>query len=72
MVETNTIVFKDTRDFLDNNDVWAGKRFQNALPKRTAIASAQANQGLILDLQDDAAKRSLVGITQEFLEKVGE
>jgi chromosome partitioning protein len=70
MVETNTIVFRETCDFLDNNSVWAGKRFRNALPKRTAIAAAQAQQNLILDLPDDAAKRGLVGIVQEFLEKL--
>jgi chromosome partitioning protein len=70
MVETNTIVFRETKEFLDTDPVWAGKRFENALPKRTGIAGAQANQRLILDHSDDASRRALVGIAQEFLEKV--
>jgi chromosome partitioning protein len=70
MVETHTVIYRETCEFLDDNPVWAGKRFQNVLPKRTKIAAAQADQNLILDLPDDGAKRGLAGITQEFLEKL--
>lgn len=69
IVEANTIVFKDAKQFLDGNQIWIGKRFQNALPKRTALANAQGSQALILDLGDDGLKLALVGIGQEFLEK---
>lgn len=69
IVETNTVVFKEAKLFLDADEVWKGKRFQNVLPKRTALAAAQGNQSLILDLQDDSMKRALAGIGQEFLEK---
>jgi len=70
IVETNTIVFRETRDFLNTNPVWRGKQFQNFLPKRTQVAVAQGDQRLILDMSDDNLKRSLAGIAQEFLEKV--
>lgn len=72
IVETNTIVYRDAQQFLDTNPVWRGKRFQNALPKRTALAAAQGYQGLILDLQDEAPKLALAGITREFLESFEE
>jgi chromosome partitioning protein len=69
IVETNTIVFREAKQFLDGNQVWKGKRFQNFLPKRTALAAAQHHQQLILDLDDDGLKRALAGIGQELLEK---
>jgi chromosome partitioning protein len=69
IVETNTIVYREAKDFLDTNPVWVGKRFENALPKRTALAAAQGNQQLILDLPDESTKLALAGITREFLEK---
>ena len=69
IVETNTLVFKDAKRFLDENAVWRGKRFQSVLPKRTALAAGQGNQQLILDLPDETMKLALVGIAREFLEK---
>ena len=69
IVEVNTIVFRDAKQFLDANPVWSGKRFQNVLPKRTALAAAQGYQGLILDLNNDSMKLALSGIGKEFLEK---
>jgi chromosome partitioning protein len=69
IVETNTIVFRDAKAFLDTNATWQGKRFQNVLPKRTAIALAQGAQQLILDGNDAEASRALAGIGREFLEK---
>jgi chromosome partitioning protein len=69
IVETNTIVFREAREFLDQNPVWQGKRFRHHLPKRTAVGSAQGNQQFILDLTDYEIKHALSGITDEFVEK---
>jgi chromosome partitioning protein len=69
IVEINTNVFRDAKALLDSDPVWQGKRFENFLPKRTAVAAAQGQQQLILDLADDVIKRSLTGIGQEFLER---
>lgn len=69
IVEANTNVFRDAKAVLDADPVWSGKRFNNYLPKRTAVAAGQGNQQLILDLADTEIRRGLVGITQEFLEK---
>lgn len=70
IVETNTNVFRDAKAWLDGDQFWSGKRFENYLPKRTAVAAAQGHQELILDLGDDVIKRSLTGIGQEFLERI--
>jgi chromosome partitioning protein len=70
IVEINTNVFRDAKALLDNDQLWQGKRFENVLPKRTAVAAAQGQQQLILDLPDDVVKRALTGIGQEFLERV--
>ena len=59
IVESNTIVFRDAKQFFDDNAVWRGKRFSNNLPKRTKIASAQGSQRMILDLDDADAKLAL-------------
>lgn len=67
IVEAHTKVFKEAKMTLDSDPVWKGKRFQNVLPKRIAVASAQGHQQLILDLSDNEIRRSLAGITQEFL-----
>ena len=69
IVETNTVVFREAKEFLDQNAVWKGKRFQNVLYKRTGLAAGQGKQNLILDLDDESLKRALVGVGQEFLEK---
>lgn len=68
IVETNTIVYRDAVNFLDSNPVWRGKRYDNAIPKRTALAAAQGRQQLILDLDDNATKIAIAGIAREFLE----
>lgn len=70
IAEEQTIVFRNAKEFLDNNPVWEGKRFQTSLPKRTAIARAQGEQQLILDLNDSKAKTAITSITREFLEKI--
>ncbi|RJO60679.1 ParA family protein [candidate division WS5 bacterium] len=70
IAEEATIVYRNTVHFLDNNNVWRGKRFQNALPKRTEIAREQANQRLILDLDDSAAKLAITAIVREIIERI--
>lgn len=69
IAETNTVVLRDAKIFLDENPVWKGKRFANELPKRTAIAAAQGNQEMILDSRDESIKGALAGIAREFLGK---
>jgi chromosome partitioning protein len=41
IVETNTVVYREAKQFLDTNPIWTKKRFEHALPKRTALAAAQ-------------------------------
>ena len=70
LAETNTIVFRETRQFLDTNVQWKGRRFKSVMPKRTKIARDQANQVLILESDGDEEKRALTKITREFLESI--
>ena len=57
-------------DFLDTNQQWKGKRFKHSLPKRTEIAREQANQRLILDLNDFSCKTAITNITREMMERI--
>lgn len=70
MAETNTLVFRQTLEFLDGNDYWRGKRFTSPLPKRTAVARMQGEQRLILDSDDPELLLSLTNITNELVRKV--
>jgi chromosome partitioning protein len=70
IAEETTIVYKNTIAFLDNNDVWKGKRFKNSLPKRTEIAREQANQRMILDLDDPQPKMAISQIVKEISERI--
>lgn len=70
MAEESTIVYRETRDFLDTSELWKGRRFTSALPKRTAIARAQGEQNMILDIDDSSAKTALVKITDEFCNRL--
>ncbi len=70
IAEEQTIVYRNTITFLDHNEVWKGKRYKNALPKRTEIAREQANQRLILDLDDSLAKIAISQITKETIERI--
>jgi len=70
IAEEVTIVFKQTVRFLDANALWKGKRFKHSLPKRTEIAREQANQRLILDLDDPVPKSAITNITRELIERI--
>lgn len=70
IAEENTIVYRETKTFLDTSALWKGRRFPDALPKRTAIARAQGNQNMILDIDDSLAKSALVKITAEFCKRL--
>lgn len=69
IAEVNTMVYRQTNEFLDNNNFWKGKTFASSLPKRTEIAREQGAQRLILDLADADAKRALASITKELVER---
>jgi chromosome partitioning protein len=70
IAEENTIVYRQTIEFLDQNPLWQGKRFRASLPKRTAIARTQGAQQMILDLPDPDAKTALAAITNELLVRI--
>ncbi len=70
MAETQTIVYRQAIEFIDNSPFWRGKRFRTALPKRTVVARMQGNQEMILDSTDAELKRSLTAISNELLSKV--
>ncbi|MFM5638695.1 ParA family protein [Aeromonas veronii] len=69
IAEENTIVFRQARTFIDNNDFWKGKRFKQHLLKRTEVARAQGSQGLILDTQDQELKLALSKIVVELFKR---
>jgi chromosome partitioning protein len=72
MMDARTTVYYDALSFLDSDEKWAGKRFKTVLPQRTQIAKNQGDQRLILDTNNDDAKRAIAGITNELLERVGD
>ncbi|MCP4696795.1 MAG: ParA family protein [Gammaproteobacteria bacterium] len=69
--EENTIVFSDTKQFIDDNKFWKGKRFKQHLPKRTEVARGQGKQQLILDTKDANLKRALSKIVVELIDRTG-
>jgi chromosome partitioning protein len=72
IAEENTIVFRQTKKFIEDNPFWHGKLFTYSLPKRTEVARIQGSQGKILDIDDGQLKISMARITQELLERIGE
>lgn len=68
IAEEGTKVFRDTKEYLESNDLWRDKLFVSVLNKRTAIARAQAQQEFMLDHED--LRPIIVRITQEFLRRV--
>lgn len=68
IAELNTKVYRDTRAYFEENEVWRDKIFNYVLEKRTAIARAQQEQRFMLDLDDDV-KRCIVNLSQEFLRR---
>ena len=69
MVETNTKVYTEALKFL-NSSKWKKFKFAKELPKRTMIARSQMNKTFILDLDDNEAKLSLTGITNELIKRI--
>ncbi len=68
LAEQQTVVFRQTLEFLDNNPFWKGRRFRNVLPKRTAVARMQGEQRLILEADDAELSLAVSGIANELLE----
>lgn len=69
IAEANTVVYRESLEALEADTFWRGKRYNAYLPKRTALANAQKNQELILDLNDNSLKLALAGITRDFLDR---
>lgn len=69
MSETNTRVYRTTKEFLEHSSIWQSKLFASEVLKRTAIANAQATQNFMLNLDGDP-KQIIVKLTQEFKRKV--
>jgi chromosome partitioning protein len=63
-------VFSQAVAFLDQNNVWKGKRFQNHLPRRAMVAEQQGNQTRLLDIDNTDTKRAITGITYELLQRI--
>ncbi len=70
MAETNTVVFKDTVKFLDQNQVWAEKRFDAVLPKRTKIARLQGHQQTILQSDDTELQTAMAKVVNELTKRL--
>jgi chromosome partitioning protein len=71
MTERQTLVYQSAIAFIDSNKLWKKHRYVHDLPKRTKIAAMAGNQEFILDSGDPESKKSLSGITTEFLASIG-
>lgn len=71
LAEENTMVFSSAKKFIDTNEYWKGKRFEQYMLKRTKIAREQGNQKLILDTDDQVIKLALTKITIELMNRIG-
>lgn len=72
ITEESTLVFTNAKRQIESQPKWAKHLYRRSLLKRTEIAREQGNQRFILDCADSEIKRSLVAITSEFLERIGE
>lgn len=70
IAERHTVVYQGATSFIDANRIWKGFRYTHDLPKRTEVARMPGNQQLILDSGDAELKKSMTGITAEFLERI--
>lgn len=72
IAEENTIVFRQTVDFIKTNPLWRDKLFRDVLPKRTVIARTQGEQEMILDTGQTDLMSALANITNELLDRVND
>lgn len=69
MVEEQTLVYKDSRSFLESNKRWRNLIFTSFLPKRTAISKKQTSSKHILDINDSVLHMKLVRVVDEIIER---
>lgn len=70
MVESGTVVLRDSIEFLDNNAKWKGKRFPSLFSKKTMIAREQAQQKLIYDINNPEMNLEMANIVRELQERL--
>jgi chromosome partitioning protein len=72
ITEENTLVFTNAKSQIEKQVKWKHQLYKKTLPKRTEVARTQGEQKFILDCSDPEIKQSLVAITSELLERIGE
>ncbi len=72
ITEENTVVYSRGKAQIEAQPKWKKHLYRLNLPKRTEVARIQGDQRFILDCVDPDIKQALVGITDEFLQRIGE
>ena len=70
IVEEATKVYREAREYVENDPNWRNHVYRGFLAKRTEVARKQGEQQFILDCDDAAIKRAIVAITNEMISRV--
>lgn len=70
MVEENTTVFRETKNFFNNSNTWRNYIFRSFLPKKVAIARRQTSGEHILKTKDSTLHMKLVRVVDEIEERI--
>jgi chromosome partitioning protein len=72
LTESNTRVYQNGKEYLENDSYWRRYLYPVSLPKRTGIAHGQLDQVHILAGDNVEAKTAITSITTEFTNRVEE
>lgn len=72
LTESNTLVYRNARQNLEQDQYWRQHLYNVSLPKRVGIAQGQLDQIHILSGKNSEAKTAITGITTEFTNRVEE
>lgn len=70
MTESNTLVYRQSREFFQKDSKWSKFLYERTLPKRTQVSRGQLSNVYIYDLDDPVLKREFAGLVQEFLNRL--
>lgn len=72
LTESNTVVYRNAKQNLEQDQYWSQYLYPVTLPKRVGIAQGQLDQMHILTGNNSEAKTAITGITTEFTNRVEE
>lgn len=72
MVESNTIVYREAINWVNNDSHWKKYHISKCILKRTKLPNAQLNQRFIHDLDDPDLKLGLTGVISEVVKRIDE